>query len=188
MTRMTNGLYTDKHSRRYVYFNPNIFLGPWTWRLSNLQASLVPTPPDEDINIFTVLPIDDTRSDDGSQVNLFFNINALADVKDARTITQRQDKKTYKVNSKFNTNIRGLQEITAIAPLATSKFGDDTGIYFDINSLPQLTRRRNKFSVRSFNYNSKSIDNLTADKPLYNTSADKTSAIVSFDIRQLDHA
>ena len=188
MIRTTNGQYRDKHSRRYVHFNPNIFQGPWTWRLSNLQAYDIPTPPDADISIFTVLPIDDTRSDDGSQVNLFFNINSLADVGDARTVTQRRNKDTYKVNSKFNTSLRGLQAVTGIAPIATNKFGDDTGIYFDIQSLPALTRRRNKFTVKGFNYNSKSIDNLTADKPLYNTSADKTSAIVSFDIRQLDHA
>ena len=188
MLRITDGLYRDKHSRRYVHFNPNIFLGPWTWRLSNLQASQQPIPPDADINIITVLPIDDTRSDDGSQVNLFFNIDGLADVKDARTITQRRDKDIYKVNSKFNIGVRGLENVVGIAPVATSEFGDDVIIRFDINSLPSLVTRKNKFTVKGFNYNSKSIDNLSADKPLYVSSAGATTAIVSFDISQLDHA
>ena len=188
MLRITDGLYRDRHNRRYVHLNPNIFQGPWTWRLSNLQASQIPTPPNNDISIFTVLPIDDTRDPTGTQINLFFNIDGLADVNAARTITQRSDKDTFKVNSRFNRAIRGLESVTGIAPVATSKFGDDVGIYFDIQSLPNLITKRNKFTVRGFNYNSKSIDNLTADKPLYNTSADTTSAIVSFDIRQLDHA
>ena len=185
MLKITDGNYRDIHSRIYVHVNPNRYEGPWTWRLSNLQPY---TDEPLGIDIFTILPIDDTRTVDGDNVNLFFNIEELADVSEARTISQSASSRTHVTVYGVTEGLKKLTNLTAIKPVQTTEFGDKIGIYFDINSLDSVVTRKNKLNVNSFNYNNKSIDNLTADKPLEVSAADESSAIVSFDIRQLDHA
>ena len=179
----TNGLYRDKFSRRYVYVNPDVYRGPWTWRLSNLQASA--SPSDDLLSIFTVLPIDDEQTAPGVY-RLFFNIEDLPDIRSStRTVARGRAASSYLTPKP----VKGLTAVQGIAPIATGKVGDDVAIYFDIASLnPLVTKQGRKFNVEGFNYNSKSIDNLSADKPLYVSSAGATTAIVSFDISQLDHA
>ena len=179
----TNGQYRDKFSRRYVHVNPDIYQGPWTWRLSNLAASADPN--DDLLSIFTVLPIDDEQTAPGVY-RLFFNIEDLPDIRNiTRTVTRGRTATSYLTPK----TVKGLTAVQGIAPIATGVVGDDVAIYFDIASLnPLVTKKGRKFNVKGFNYNSKSIDNLSADKPLYVSSAGATTAIVSFDISQLDHA
>jgi len=179
----TNGQYRDKFSRRYVHVNPDIYQGPWTWRLSNLAASADPS--DTLLSIFTVLPIDDEQTAPGVY-RLFFNIEDLPDV---RTTVQKVARGRTASSYLTPKTVKGLTNIQTILPVANTQVGDDVAIYFDIAALnPLVTKQGRKFNVKSFNYNSKSIDNLSADKPLYVSSAGATTAIVSFDISQLDHA
>lgn len=187
MLRVTDGTYRDKHNRRYVHLNPNRYQGPWTWRLSNLQ-SYIEAPIEDQLNIFTVLPIDDTRSADGLNINLFFNILGLPDVSAARGRTKKSNSRTFVTSYGTSNALRNITEIIPVEPIKTTNVGTDVGIYFDILDLQPLTTRKQKFNVKGFNYNSKSIDNLTADRPLNVTPADPNSAIVSFDIRQLGPA
>ena len=186
MTQETNGRYLEKHGRTYIHINPDIYKGPWTWRLSNIAATAEDT--DDITSIFTVLPIDDEQSSPGI-FNLFFNIDALPDVNVARRSVVPYTEAQKKVAQSYlsTRTLFGLKSVEGILPIKTTEVGTDVGIYFDIQSLPTLESARNKFNIKAFNYNSKSIDNLTADKPIY-VSSGSDSAIVSFDIRQLDPA
>ena len=75
------GQYLDKHSRKYVAYNPNEFNGPFTWRLSMMAPEA--DEPDDITTIFTILPIDSNTTPDGG-FNLFFNIDGLDNISDAR--------------------------------------------------------------------------------------------------------
>ena len=182
------GEYLDRHSRRYVNYNPNEFNGPFTWRLSMMATEI--DEPDDISTIFTILPIDSNNKPDGG-MNLFFNIDGLEDVYSPATrLTGRAEArallnlpKAYKRRSLF-----GLQGITGVAPVQTERRGSDVAIYFDIYSLPTYETRKGYFSVKANDYNSRSIDNLSADKPLFTTSATADDAIVTFDITSLDPA
>ena len=182
------GQYLDKHSRKYVAYNPNEFNGPFTWRLSMMAAEI--DEPDDISTIFTILPIDSNTKPDGG-MNLFFNIDGLQDVREiASRLTGKREASAllnlptaYKRRSLF-----GLQGITGVAPVQTDRRGSDVAIYFDINSLTTLETRKGYFSVKANDYNSRSIDNLSADKPLFTTSATADDAIVTFDITSLDPA
>ena len=182
------GEYLDKHRRKYVAYNPNVFNGPFTWRLSMMAAEV--DEPEDISTIFTILPIDSNTKPDGG-MNLFFNIDGLEDVyapvtrlsgrAEARALLNLPS--AYKRRSLF-----GIQGIEAVAPVQTERQGSDVAIYFDIKSLPTLEKKKGYFSVKANDYNSRSIDNLSADKPLYTQSGSADSVVVTFDITSLDPA
>ena len=184
------GQYLDKHSRKYVAYNPNEFNGPFTWRLSMMAPEI--DEPDDISTIFTILPIDSNVTPDGG-MNLFFNIDGLQDVyapytrlsgqREAKALLNLPASTTYKKRS-----LRGLEGITGVAPVQTDRRGSDVAIYFDISSLPTLGKSKGYFSVKANDYNSRSIDKLTADKPLFTTSTTANDAVVTFDITSLDPA
>lgn len=182
------GQYLDKHSRKYVAYNPNEFNGPFTWRLSMMAADS--EDPDAISTIFTILPIDSNIQPDGG-MNLFFNIDGLQDVysRTTRLSGKREAAALLNLPAAYKRRtLYGLEEITSVAPVQTDRRGSDVAIYFDINSLTTLNRRKGYFSVKANDYNSRSIDNLSADKPLFTTSATANDAIVTFDITSLDPA
>ena len=179
------GEYLQKHSRIYVNHNPNVFNGPYTWRLS-----MAPTDADDPADIttiYTILPIDSNTTADGG-FNLFFNIDGLADT---RTGAKRLG---GKVGARALLNyptlgqrtMYGIKEITGIPPVQSEERGTDVAIYFDINSLPTMPARRGIFRINTNDYNSRSIDKLTADKPLFANGVSSDNVVVNFDISSLD--
>ena len=81
----------------------------------------------------------------------------------------------------------GIKSIQGIAPVQTEERGTDVAIYFDINSLTDYpARRQGFFDIKVKDYNSRSIDKLTADKPLFANGATADDVVVTFDISSLD--
>ena len=182
------GQYLDKHNRRYVNYNPNEFNGPFTWRLSMMPTFI--EDPDDITTIHTLLPIDSNTNLDGS-MNLYFNIWDLEDVYD----TARKASGKFAAQSLLNLpglgkrSMFGLKSITGVLPVDTLQRGTDVAIFFNIDALPHLeTKSKGYFTVKANDYNSKSIDKLSADKPLFTTDGGTDDVIVTFDISSLDPA
>ena len=178
------GEYLDKHSRKYVNFNPNEFNGPFTWRLS-----MMPTfdEPEDITTIFTILPID-SKVDSIGGMNLFFNILDLEDISSVgRRLNGRPAAKAMlNLPGVSKRSLFGLKAVTGVAPVQTDERGTDVAIYFDIDTLPSFETRKGFFRVNANDYNSRSIDNLSADKPLFVQNGFNDDAIVSFDISSLE--
>ena len=179
------GRYLDKHSRKYVNYNPNEFTGPFTWRLSMMPSVI--DKPDQITSIFTILPIDSNTNPDGS-FNLFFNIDSLEDVNAIARRASGAAAARGLLQSPYSGTraTTGITSITGIAPVQTDQKGTDVAIYFDIDSLRPLEKRKTFFSVKANDYNSRSIDKLSADKPLFTTGSD--DVVVTFDISSLENA
>ena len=63
-------------NRKYIYLNPDPFLGPSAWRLSNVPPTGSIDPDSNKLkDIYTLLPINKTEV--GSTTNLFFDIANL---------------------------------------------------------------------------------------------------------------
>ncbi len=180
------GEYLQANGRKYVAYNPNEFNGPFTWRLSMMPVT---TDPAEITTIFTLLPIDSVARP-GGDLNLFFNIDGLTDVnKTASYVTGWNAAKVLlTLNGKKNRTLYGLENIAAEPPVQSVQQGTQVAIYFDITSLPAAEPPKTGYYVRANDYNSKSIDKLTADKPLFVTSSGDENALVNFDISSLDLA
>tara|TARA_B100000073_G_C23604113_1_gene521668 strand:+ start:104 stop:661 length:558 start_codon:yes stop_codon:yes gene_type:complete len=179
------GEYLQKHSRIYVHHNPNVFNGPFTWRLSMVGPEA--DDPADITTIYTILPIDSKVEADGA-FNLFFNIDGLADT---RTGSQRLGGKVgaralLNYPSLGKRTMYGIKEITGVPPVQSEERGTDVAIYFDINSLPYMPTRRGVFRINTNDYNSRSIDKLTADKPLFANGVGSDNVVVNFDISSLD--
>ena len=179
------GQYLDKHNRKYVSFNPNEFNGPFTWRLAMMPTFIEDT--DDITTIFTILPIDSTTETDGS-MNLFFNIDALEDISKVGTRLNGRPAAKAMLNLPrvSKRSLFGLRELAGIPPVQTDKRGTDVAVYFDIDTLPALETRKGYFRVNANDYNSRSIDKLSADKPLFVQNGFNDDAIVSFDISSLE--
>ena len=181
------GEYLQKNGRRYVAYNPDEFTGPFSWRLSMLPGNPVPA---EITSIFTILPIDSVSLPSGD-MNLFFNIEGLEDVSTvvaAYATGWNAAKVLLSLNSTKNRTLYGLENLTAEPPVQAARVGSQVAIYFNIAALPTLELSKSRDYVRANDYNSTSIDKLTADKPLFVTSSEDHNALVNFDISSLDLA
>ena len=181
-------------NRKYIYLNPDPFLGPSAWRLSNaLPTGSIDPDSNKLKDIYTLLPINKTEA--GSTTNLFFDIDSLPTTREVSRL------KDY-ISTTLSTFLAqadilprrtgfGLMNLIGEDPIKTAVV-DNTGVvYFDITDLPDLESlgRKTKYNIRSsaFRYNSRSIDSLTASEPLYSQTTDET-ATVSFDISNLPDA
>ena len=181
-------------NRKYIYLNPDPFLGPSVWRLSNVPPTGSVDPDANKLkDIYTLLPINKTEA--GTTTNLFFDIDALPTTREASnlknyisttlsTFLAQADVLPRRVNF-------GLVGLVGEDPIKTI-VQDNTGIiYFDMSDLPNLedVGRKTKYNIRSssFRYNSRSIDSLTASEPLYSQTSDET-ATVSLDFGNLPDA
>ena len=175
--------YLQEHTQTYFGTNPSPY-GALTWRMTMIPG--VEEEPDGITSIYTILPID-SREDATDEVTLFFNIKALPDAmrfsRRATGLREARFSLGLRLPNKRDINIRS---ITGVPPVATAQSASYVAIYFDINSLPTLTRRKNRFSVKANVYNSRSIDKLSAEKPLFVSGTD--NAVVTFDIQSLDPA
>lgn len=179
------GEYLDRHSRKYVNYNPNEFNGPFTWRLSMMATEA--DDPGDITTIYTILPIDSKVEADGG-MNLFFNIDGLENISDtARRLNGRVAARAMlNLPTTSRSTLLGLKQLTGIAPVQTDERGSDVAIYFDIDSLPAFETAKGYFNVKANDYNSRSIDKLSADKPLFVTNGLNDSAVVTFDISSLE--
>jgi len=179
------GQYLDKHNRKYVHHNPNEFNGPFTWRLSMMAAEVA--PPDDITSIFTILPIDSKVAADGG-MNLFFNIDGLGDTRDTNRLGGKLAARALlNYPGLGKRSMFGIKSIEGVAPVQTDERGSDVAIYFDINSLTDYpARKRGFFDIQVKDYNSRSIDKLTADKPLFANGVTSDDVVVTFDITSLD--
>jgi len=180
------GEYLQKYGRKYVAYNPNEFNGPFTWRLSMMPVT---TDPGAITTLFTILPIDSTSTTTGT-MNLFFNIDGLEDVRSTSTFATglKAAKGFLNIASRNFLSLYGLNKIQAEAPVQSVQQGTQVALYFDMTSLPALEVPKTGYYVRANDYNSKSIDKITADKPLFVTSSGDENALVNFDISSLDLA
>ena len=180
------GEYLQANGRKYVAYNPNEFNGPFTWRLSMMPTSF---NPGDITTIYTLLPIDSNSTSVGT-MNLFFNIDGLEDVNDTAKFASglKAALGMLSIERKSLRTMYGLSSIDAEAPVMSVQRGSDVAIYFDIKALPEVEPLKTGYYVRANDYNSKSIDKLTADKPLFVTSSGANNALVNFDISSLDLA
>jgi len=180
------GEYLRAYSQKYVAYNPNIFTGPFTWRLSMMPIKIGQV---EITTIFTLLPIDSITTTTGT-MNLFFNIDGLEDVSSTSTSATglKAANGFLNITSKNFLSMYGLNKIKAEAPVRSIQQGTQVALYFDMTSLPELEGTKTGYYIRANDYNSKSIDKLTADKPLFVTSSGDENALVNFDISSLDLA
>jgi len=180
------GEYLQKYGRKYVAYNPNVFNGPYTWRLSMMPVTV---EPGGITTLFTILPIDSVSTDSGT-MNLFFNIDDLEDINKTATFSTglKAAKAFLQLPSENFRSLYGLTRIQAEAPVQSVQQGSQVAIYFDIKSLAEVEPPKTGYYVRANDYNSKSIDKLTADKPLFVTSSGDENALVNFDISSLDLA
>lgn len=179
------GRYLDRHSRRYVEFNPNEFNGPFTWRLSMMPT--FSADPDDITTIFTILPIDSKVAGDGG-MNLFFNIDGLSDTRDRAHLGGKlAARAALNFPGIGKRSMFGIKTLEGVAPVQTDERGTDVAVYFDINSLSDYpVRRKGFFDIQVKDYNSRSIDKLTADKPLFANGVSADDVVVTFDISSLD--
>lgn len=186
------GTLASKFSRTYIYLNPDPYLGPSTWRLSNIPGINDGGIDDEIENLYTVAPITHTQL--GDAVELKFDISAIArDVNQARN-TYTNDYAVHNLLNyapfKSNYQLFDLEKVTAVRPVMSRTQNKDVSIWFNIDSLEPLdiarSKRRMKTTFR-LSYNSRSVNALTAVEPL---QADTVlgQATVSFDIKSLPEA
>ena len=142
---------------------------------------------------FTLLPIAKTES--GNNVDLYFDIASLPD---SRSVQNRPDYITSVLSKflSFADNLPmyysvGLKAVKGEDPIKTVMQGESAVVYFDMTDLPTLedVRRKRRFylSSRTFKYNSRSVDALTATKPLESQTVAQT-ATVSIDFSTLPEA
>lgn len=188
------GTLKTSFSRTYVYLNPDPYQGPPVWRLSNVPGVNDADPDDGLVDgIFTLLPIAKTEA--GNNVDLYFDIDGLPEI---RSVAPRKDY-IPSVLSKFLSFAddlpryysTGLRAVRGIDPIKTVRQDDISVVYFDITDLPTLEdirrNRRYYFSSRTFKYNSRSVDALTATEPLESQTAAQI-ATVSIDFSTLPEA
>ena len=176
--------YLQKHTQTYVGTNPSPH-GALTWRMTMI-AGLAPDEPDGVSSIYTILPID-SRVDSINSVTLFFNIDELPEVsRSLNRLTGLRQANAVMGMPLVNVRSTSIKHIAGIAPVATTQTGDNVAIYFDINSLPEIAKRKRRYTFSSNLYNSRSVDNLFADKPLFVNGNE--NAVVTFDIQSLDPA
>lgn len=188
------GTLKTEFSRTYIYLNPDPFQGPPVWRLSNIPGLSRSNPDDGLIDgIYTLLPIAKTES--GNNVDLYFDIASLPD---SRSVSRRPSyipsvltnflSYTDDLPKAYSTGLAGLKGEDPIKTIVQ----DDIGIvYFDMTDLPSLetVRRKRRFylSSRTFKYNSRSVDALTATEPLVSQTSAQV-ATVSIDFSTLPEA
>ena len=180
--------------RTYIYLNPDPYAGPPVWRLSNIPGVATVDPDDGLLdNIYTLLPINKTEV--GNTVNLFFDIQGLPAVNDVR------NQKNYftSVLTSFLSHTDelpkvyelGLKNLKGEDPIKTIVENDVGIVYFNMSDLPTLevyrSNRRYYLSSRTFKYNSRSVDALTATEPLESQTAAQI-ATVSIDFSTLPEA
>lgn len=187
------GTIKTEFNRAYVYLNPDPYLGPNTWRLSNIVPIGELEPSGGIKEIYTLLPID--KTDIGTTTNLFFNIAGLPTT---RTVTTRKDyiasvlgTFTAEIPNLPKRSTFNLQGLNGIDPIQTLTVDDAGIVFFDMENLPTLDtvmkHRLYNISPSTFKYNSRSVDVLIADEPLQSTTAMQT-ATVSLDFRNLPEA
>ena len=180
-----------RFNRTYVRINPDPFLGPYTWRLSNIPSTDFDTIGAIE-DIYAVLPIDKTETN--NIVNLFFNIADLPDVYSGAAYMPDFDELFSGPRSPRESAF-GIDQLASEAPIKTTVNREyDIGvIWFDLTDLPNLmtlpTRSNRKFKLTqaSFRYNNRSVDSLTASAPLF-AQTDGDKATVTFDYRTLPEA
>lgn len=188
------GTLKTEFSRTYIYLNPDPYLGPPAWRLSNIPGIGDADPDDGLIDgIFTLLPIAKTES--GNNVNLYFDIVSLPDVNSVRARSNYLPSVLSNFLS-FADDLPmyysvGLKAVKGEGPVKTIMQGETAVVYFDMTDLPTLedARRKRKYylSSKTFKYNSRSVDALTATEPLVSTTVAQ-EATVSIDFSTLPEA
>ena len=176
--------------RTYIYLNPDISKGPYTYRLSNVPTEI--DPPALIENIYTIPPIAHTETT--TTANLYFSIEDIA-------------KWAYEARSEFGvtyaaknlidyapypsqTAITDLETVKAVKPVEALQQEEDVVIWFDISDLPDIETARDKQRMQvtlNLPYNSRSITSLTAANPLFVSQQDG-DATVSFSITSLPDA
>lgn len=182
------GGYTDKFNRRYVYLNPDPFLGPYTQRLSNIPAVEEPNADIE--NIYTFAPMMHTEG--ANTAELYFSIEDIPD--NARRLNLNietiVDKTLEYAPFKSIKPFENLRTVNSIKPVVSTQRDKDVAFWFEIENLPDIDVAR---TVRRMNvalnlpYNSRSIATLTALAPI-KVFQDIGNATVSFDLTLLPDA
>ena len=178
--------YLIKHNRIYVYLNPNTETGPYAFCLSDRPGD---DGGPEVGSIFTILPIDSVVSSTGD-MTLFFNIEDCPEVGTPYAEADRTGafaaNMLLKSGHETQRTVNGITSVTGITPVETAQLAAKTAIYFDIQGLEELGKSKRRFSTRLNAYNRKSIDKLSAVKPLFTSGSE--DIVVTFDISSLENA
>jgi len=176
--------------RTYVYLNPDISKGPFTYRLSNIPSEI--DPPALIENIYTIAPIQHTETT--TTANLYFSIEAIEKfANEARSeFNVRYAAKNLVDYAPYpsQTAITDLATVNSVRPVESLQQDEDVVLWFDINDLEDIDTARAKRLMQvkvNLPYNSRSITSLTAANPLFVSQQDG-DATVSFDITSLPDA
>ena len=176
------GTLKQKHSRNYIYLNPEPTQGPNTWRLSNLNAGDTQQCIQD---VWTIAPIVKTQT--GADALLSFDISsipktvheaslALKDLQElAADVMTSQPPGGY-INCAFD-------DIETELPVNSIQANRDLTVWFDIISLKAIDAARDVSGSANSGYN-RSVATLVAEEPLFvDTVARK--AKITFDMSNL---
>ena len=176
--------------RTYVYLNPDVSKGPYTYRLSNIPGEI--DPPSNIENIYTIAPIQHTETT--TTANLYFSIEAIDKfVNEARSeFSVQYAAKNLIDYAPYPSEraITDLETVRSVRPVESLQQEEDVVIWFDMNDLEDIDTDRAKRLMQvtvNLPYNSRSITSLTATNPL-SVSQQNGDATVSFDITSLPDA
>ena len=185
----TIGTILQKHSRSYIYLNPNPALGPSTWRLSNIGEGVEYTYIE---NLYTIAPIAKVQT--SSAVVLKFDINSIPkNVYEPNTPGTPSLEQLAEdiINSKppGGYSPLALETISAVNPMYRKQIDRDVTVWFEIKPLapinaPFLLKDKMRVTLGT-GYNSISVTSLAAEEPIHSNTIGK-EATISFDIKTLD--
>lgn len=180
----------ENFGRTYIYLNPDISKGPYTYRLSNIPSEV--DPPALIENIYTIPPIAHTETT--TTANLYFSIEDIGKwINEARSefgVTYAAKNLIDYAPYPSQTAITDLETVKAVKPVEALQQEEDVVIWFDITDLPDIETARDKQRMQvtlNLPYNSRSITSLTAANPLFVSQQDG-DATVSFSITSLPDA
>jgi len=171
------GTLESKFSKNYLYLNPNVIYGPYTWNVSNHPVEST------DSQVFGVPPIKVVQVE--LDVDLSYSIIDLLGIDESGNEFMRVSDASS-ISQKALTNI---DVIEGIRPVIVSRTEYDAVLLFSIISMESVASIANTTSAlnASSGYNGKSIDSLTTSLPLEAFEAGGT-ATVSFAIILLPDA
>ncbi len=178
------GTVLQKHSRNYVYLNPNVYQGPNTWRLSNQSTGV-----DYDCiqNIWGIAPIVKAQID--ADVILKFDISSIP--KTVHEVNTSEVRLSEAAEAVMNSQPAGgflncaFDEIESELPVDSLEANKDVTVWFEIINLESIDSTRAVNGVSDASGYNRSVATLVAQEPLYVDVAAR-KANISFDMSNLD--
>ena len=161
MSTVIIGTVKEEFGKQWIYVNPNVLKGPYTWDVAN-----IPLEPDGCVDsVDAVLPI---KADQFfANVNLTFSIIEL---KRIPSPTSAKAAAQFLLNSnqaKPHPRTICLSNVTGSLPIKSSKYRDKVALYFSIQELPTMNDYPDRDTDGGLPYNeTRNLNGITVEEPL----------------------